>query len=62
MIKPSELNRARVIITQLNICHDALTNSYELLVDYETDRARKELLFVVSEIKHILKCIEDGSI
>lgn len=62
MSKLSELNRARIISNQLNICHDYLINSYELLVDREMDMARKELTFVLSEIRHILKSIEDGSI
>jgi hypothetical protein len=62
MSKPSELNRARVISNQLNICHDALSNSYELLVDGDKDAARKELAFIISEIRHIIKCIEDNVI
>lgn len=57
--RKSEDERAYRIAFTINDCHVSLANVYENLVDREFIVAEKDLRFVISELRLILKSIEE---
>jgi len=59
MSKEKEMHRAVRISFITNILHDSIDKIYECLVDREFDDARKEILNSITELRLLLKSIED---
>mgnify|MGYP006266717407 CR=1 FL=1 len=57
--KNPENERAFRIQLRITNCHIALSNIYENLVDREFDSVNKDAKLIISEIKFILKALED---
>ena len=54
-----ENERAFRICFTIDSCHNALTEIYEKLVDREFDTVEKDIRGVISELRIIIKSIED---
>lgn len=59
MSKELELQRAKRILFNTNIIHESIDKIYESLVDREFDFAKKEILTSITELRLLLKSIED---
>lgn len=59
MSKEIELQRAKRILFNTNIIHESIDKIYESLVDREFDFAKKEILTSITELRLLLKSIED---
>jgi hypothetical protein len=57
--KKSDNERAFRIHLRIHHCHITLSNIYENLVDRDFDSVNKDAKLIISEIKLILKALED---
>jgi hypothetical protein len=58
--KPNpESERAYRIQLRINACHVALTNIYENIVDRDFDSVLKEIKYINTEMRFLIKALED---
>jgi len=57
--KNAENERAFRIQLRIHHCHITLSNIYENLVDRDFDSVNKDAKLIITEIKFILKALED---